>query len=539
MRLRVSRHLLWLAVAVPAMAGVEIGRRIFANNDDARFAVLAQDVLSHGFSVFPALNNVPYYNKPALLAWLIALASWPAGHVSQFSAVLPSALAGVATAFAVYVLGRDLFGSEVGRYAALIAVATQGFFLQARLPLPDMLMTLFITLALWQFWRMTQDDARGWHWLGFYGFTALAFWAKGPAGVMPLAVALGWALAARRADRWRRLRPARGLGVLVLLVAPWWLLGIKSDSAAIRDAVLIDHLMWYLPTAVTWKSVTAPLRNSFGILFPWVVVVPIALARAVRATRGEGPGRERVQLLLLWALVTLVVIGVSRQQRLRYYLPLVPPVALLIAWWLAVAVPLGRGARRLPWRAYAVATVLVLLMIVGVLIANGGLPRDAVVSLPSSVLEVLVLGAGLAAMLGALVWGVRWNRVGRAFAVAWLGSAVFVAGAYHWEVERFNAANDFPRVSQRMGPAVEAASVVASWGVPELPLTFYLARPVVAVENNADLQRVMSGGTRAVAIMTEGILASAREREPFEVLMNDRLALRSISLVRKDGEKRL
>ena len=155
------------------MACLELGRRIYANNDDARFAVLAQDVLSHGFRLFPDLNGVPYYNKPALLAWLIALASWPAGAVSQLTAALPSAVAGVGLAFVVYALGRGMFGADAGRYAALVAVATQGFFLQARLPLPDMLMTLFITTVLWHFWCITRSAAHAAHWVGFYGFTSL------------------------------------------------------------------------------------------------------------------------------------------------------------------------------------------------------------------------------------------------------------------------------------------------------------------------------------------------------------------------------
>jgi 4-amino-4-deoxy-L-arabinose transferase-like glycosyltransferase len=237
-------------------------------------------------------------------------------------------------------------------------------------------------------------------------------------------------------------------------------------------------------------------------------------------------------VLLVWALVTLVVVGVSRQQRLRYYLPLVPPVALLIAWWLASAVPRSREAARMPWRTYAVGAAALGAITAGVLVAGGGLPRDASISLPASVLEVLVLAGGLLTMLGALVWGVRTKRVGRAFAVAWLGSAAFVVGAYHWEVGRFNAAHDFPRVSQRMKPALRDASVLATWGVPELPLSFYMNRRVVAVETTAELDRVMSGAGLAVAIMTEGVLASSRER--FAVLVNDRLALRSVSLVRKE-----
>ncbi len=377
-------------------------------------------------------------------------------------------------------------------------------------------------------------QARVAHWLGFYGCVAAAFWAKGPAGFLPLAVALGWAAATPHAGAWRRLRLVPGLPVLALLVAPWWLLAFTADGAAIRDTVVVDHLMWYLPQTLTWKSVTAPLRNSFGILFPWVLVLPVVAVHAVHVVRARGGGSDRVRVLLVWALVTLVVVGVSRQQRLRYYLPLVPPVALLIAWWLASAVPRSREAARMPWRTYAVGAAALGAITAGVLVAGGGLPRDASISLPGSVLEVLVLAGGLLTMIGALVWGVHARRVGRAFAVAWLGSAVFVVGAYHWEVERFNAAHDFPRVSQRMKPALQDASVLATWGVPELPLSFYMNRRVVAVETNADLDRVMSSAGPAVAIMTEGVLASSRERERFAVLVNDRLALRSVSLVRKE-----
>jgi len=57
------------------------------------------------------------------------------------------------------------------------------------------------------------------------------------------------------------------------------------------------------------------------------------------------------------------------------------------------------------------------------------------------------------------------------------------------------------------------------------------------VETSAVLDRVMSGKP-AVAIMTEGELAR-QDHDPLEVLMSDRLALRAISLVRKDVAKRL
>ena len=581
MSARLTHHLAWLAAAAPLMAGLELGRRILGNNDDARFAVLAQDVLAHGLRMFPELNGAPYYNKPALLAWLIALVSWPAGSVSQLTAALPSAAAAVALAFVVWALGRDMFGAAAGRYAALVTVATQGFFLQARLPLPDMLMTFFITLALWQLWRMSRDGARGHHWLGFYGATALAFWSKGGAGFLPLAVALGWAVVNARDASWRRLGLLRGLALLVLLIAPWWLFGLRTDRVAIHGAVVDNQLFRYLPFTLTLNSVTAPLRNAFGILFPWVLVVPLVLVQAVRCARGEDAERRDVRAPLVWAAVTFVLIAVSREQRFRYYLPLVPPAALLIGWWLARALPECGGILRVPWRLYG-GLALVLAAVTSAALGGGRRrSEDLLASLPASLGEALVLAGGLGAMIVALGWGMQrarndatrtwgrppaagtgleravndatraWGRppaagtglersiVARAFAVAWLGSAVFVAGAYHWEVDRFNAANDFPRVSERMRPALQGASVVATWGVPELPLSFYFHRRVVRVETVDDLERVMSGGATAVAIMTDGVLAGNRDRERLEVLMQETFTLQSISLVRRELANRL
>jgi 4-amino-4-deoxy-L-arabinose transferase-like glycosyltransferase len=167
---------LWLIAAAALMVGIDLGRRILATNDEARFAMLAQDMLSRGTWLFPQLNGAEYNTKPPLLAWLIALASWPGGTVTQLTAVLPSGLAAVGTALVVYATGRSMLGEMAGRFAALAVVTTQGWFLHARLPMPDMLMTFFLTLSVASLWQMARGGAGPW-WLAFYASMAAAFWA--------------------------------------------------------------------------------------------------------------------------------------------------------------------------------------------------------------------------------------------------------------------------------------------------------------------------------------------------------------------------
>src|SRR5262249_60939157 len=105
----------WVVGGAAVMVGVDLGRRILTTNDEARFPLLAQDILTRGDWLFPILNGIVYHNKPILLAWLIALVSWPVGYVTQFTAVIPSAGAAVPTPPGVLAPGRRVFGGPPGQ----------------------------------------------------------------------------------------------------------------------------------------------------------------------------------------------------------------------------------------------------------------------------------------------------------------------------------------------------------------------------------------------------------------------------------------
>jgi len=526
-----SRPLLWLTAAALLMVTIDLGRAVLSTNDEVRFAVLGQDILAGGSWIFPQLNGTIYHNKPPLLAWLVALASWPAGHVSQLTAALPSALAGLGVALMIYALGRRLFGAAAGWFAALVAITTQGFFVHARLPMPDILLTLFITIALAMFWPMWRGRPGAW-WVGFYGFTAAAFWAKGPAGLLPLAVALAYVLTSRRPGAWRDLRLAHGLALFLLLIAPWWIREALSDHAQVRNVVVVDYLFWYLPSNLGAAALAAPAQHVFGILFPWVLVVPAALARAVTVARKErGEERDGILFLLVWAAVLLVFVGISQQQRVRYYLPLVAPVSLLIGWWTAAALTRRAPARGIPWRAYAAAGGVLGALTAVFVVVRPEWFRKLEETAPSSIGEVVVIVAALALMLAAVVYGMRWNRLAQAFGVAWVASAVLVAGSYHWQIERRNAAFDYSRLRAEIRTELHDPPLVAASGVQELPFVFYFERRVVAAQTAADVRRALAQNSGTVAILSDAAIASWGDQPRLTLLLHDRLAYRPISVV--------
>lgn len=318
-----------------ALLFFNLGTRVLATNDETRFPVLARDILREGHWLLPRLDGIPHLNKPPLHAWLIALAAWPTGAVTQWTAALPSVLAALAVVLTTHWIGLRLFDAERALVAGLTALTTVGVFSFARVPMPDMTFCAAITGALAAF-VAAEFGGRRWALVAFYGLTGMAFWTKGPAGLLPLAVVAvhlglgyGW-------SGLRRIVSAPGMLLLALLVGAWVVLSVRASRTEqlVDDVVIADLLLWYVPTRWPgWHQVLQPPLQALTILLPWSVLLPGAIWIAFRPADPESARRAR--FLLLWLGVLFVLVAVTREQRMRYYLPLCPPAALLIAGWYA------------------------------------------------------------------------------------------------------------------------------------------------------------------------------------------------------------
>jgi 4-amino-4-deoxy-L-arabinose transferase-like glycosyltransferase len=356
---------------------------------------------------------------------------------------------------------------------------------------------------------------------------AAAFWAKGAAALLALAVAVLWVIVDRPRGGWRALHLPGGLALFAAIVAPWLVGKLALETAEMSEVVVADNLLWYLPRSPA--ILAGPPQHLFGILFPWVLVAPLAVWQALRAVRERRRDRDALVFLLAWTGALVACLAISEQQRLRYYLPLISPVALLVGWW-AAAEP-SPASRGLPWRVYGALAVVLGIATAAATIVRPTWSNRTHVAFPGSSLEITVVAAGLIAMLAALVYGVRRGRLRQAFAAAWVGSAVWVAGWYHWELERRNAAYDYPRVHAEARRLLPEAPVVAAWGVYELPFSFYFGRPVKAIQTAGDLERVMSEHPRSSAVLTRAALEHVEPRRTLRVLPLDRLNFDPIVLV--------
>jgi 4-amino-4-deoxy-L-arabinose transferase-like glycosyltransferase len=351
-----------------AVLAYNFGSRLLITNDDTRFPVLARDALVNGHWLVPALpDGRPHIVKPPLAAWLIALASWPSGHVSVRTAVLPSLLAAIGVVLVTYWLGRRLFGRDAGVVAGLIVATMVGMYTMAHSPMPDMVQLLAGTAAIAAY-VASGFGASPSILVPFYVVVGLGSLAKGAAGLVPLAVA-GVDAIVTEGTGLKRLVSFPGWLALAALAVPWWLAAASSGGQRrfVTEYVLSDQLYRYFGRGgrQDWWALAAPVTFGVTVLLPWVLLLPGALRRAVRES--DPDTRRRVRLLLVWLATVFALMAVSSQQRERYYLPLCPVAALLIGWWYSTS------AWR--WRARAFTGTWIAVAAVGAVVVALDTPR--------------------------------------------------------------------------------------------------------------------------------------------------------------------
>jgi 4-amino-4-deoxy-L-arabinose transferase-like glycosyltransferase len=387
-----------LALAL-AVFGASLGRRHLYDSDEARFALLAQDILVRGDWLLPRLREQPYMNKPPLFIWLIALLSLPVGHVTDFTAQLPAALAAAGAVIGTAVIGARLWNARVGGIAALILVTSVGFVHHAELVLTDMLLTCFIVLALYAFYTGVQHDSRPAMVVG-YGLVGLAVLSKGPAGLLALPPAAAVLFDRRGWRAWRTLFPLSGLAVLALLLLPFALTYLMREAGQYLTAVWgTDYLAWVTSPTERPASPAFPLPSVLLGMLPWSVLLPLVLRDEASRWRSD----EGSRWVLYWLGLLLLVFLLLPPKRTRYLLPLYPALALLLA----------RGidelrSSRLSSVWYRLTTVLWIslssLALAGLLgVGPSAAVRDLLTFVPESGPEVVIAVAVV--IVGALVGG--------------------------------------------------------------------------------------------------------------------------------------
>jgi 4-amino-4-deoxy-L-arabinose transferase-like glycosyltransferase len=444
-----------------------LGRRPLDNQDEARYSLLAREAVEHGHWVLPRVRDEVYLNKPPLYFWAIAFFALPFRAVTDVTAPIASVVSAVVGLLAVFAIGRLLWGTAVGLAAALVLATSPFYFLMAHQVLTDMMLTTWMSWALY-FYLSAGRAADPWRpLLAFYLCVAGALASKGPAALLVLVAAMVASLAT---DGWggvRRLRLPLGLGLLALSALPWLLPYLLQRERSYTHAVIMaDYLGWYFRSAVT--SRLEEVGAHLSRFLPWgLFLLPAAWWWA----RDHDVDRKR---LLLWAATFIVLLSLSGEQRARYFLPLWPLFAILVAeFWVRGS----EGNRSLV--EWAAAVYLVLVIGAVAFVVWGSVSGPDAVFLPTGAGERWVVAVAITAGAVLALLGLRVDHSGLA-AVGWLaaGLGVVLAVTAVGYPPRFAQLHDYPDMARRITSRLEPGQPLLAYPDASLAWDFYLRRPV-------------------------------------------------------------
>ena len=305
-----------------------VGAKQIVTGDDARFAVLAQDMLERSTWFDARVRDQRYRNKPLLYPWMIKVLSMPGGRVTEITAQLPIALAAIVAVFLTTRLGHHVFSPRVGVWSGLVLATSYAFVSHSQILLPDMLVVAFGLAALLSFWRAMTEPPGTRALVAFYAFVALGVFAKGPMGALPLVVAIGWLLSEEGWRGLRRLGSRVGAIAFVVVSLAWLVPFIFAGSKSFaRNVVWEDWLAWYLGGPKPLKVVNLWLEAAKGLM-PWTTLFVLPLLCLRREWRNPA-----YRFAFLGWVLPFVVVMMSSNHRVRYLLPTYPAAALLVAWW--------------------------------------------------------------------------------------------------------------------------------------------------------------------------------------------------------------
>jgi 4-amino-4-deoxy-L-arabinose transferase-like glycosyltransferase len=337
--LRKIPRILWLTLPLAyALYVYHLDAAGLLGPDEPRYAAVARDMARTGDWVTPHLWGQPWFEKPALLYWMVA-AGFRLGLGPELAPRLPIALMALAfLGFYWWILRRE-FGDMAASFAVLSLGTCAGWVAFSQVGVTDMpLAATFSAAMLLALPWIARGDTR---WLpaaaALLGFAVLA------KGLVPLVLVLPLVLRGRIRDLigWRVVAP------FCVVALPWYVLCYLRNGRTFLDV--------FFGQQTFGRFFSLELQHGQ----PWWFYLPVLLAGLLPWTplvflvaRRHALRDPRRVFLLSWFLFGLVFFSLAANKLPGYLLPLLPAVTALMG------IGLDEVENPAPWLAASAALLV-------------------------------------------------------------------------------------------------------------------------------------------------------------------------------------
>lgn len=355
--------------------------RDFTPSNELRYLSIADEALRDGHLFAFYNHGIPYADKPPLYIWCVMLCRMLAGG---HSCLILSLLSLVPAFVIVHIMDRWVMrgASSADRMAAAMMLTTCIMFLGTAVVIRmDMLMCMFIVLALYTFYRMYTLDEDGKSGSAEYRrcslmmplWIFLALFTKGPVGLLvpPLSIALF--LIVRK--KWRSIGKFLGWktwGIIAGLSTLWLVCVYFDGGRSYLDNLLFKQTMGRAVNAFTHsKPIWFYIPSILWCLAPYSLLLAGAY---VTALIPSAQIRSDKEILFLSVISGSFVMLSCFSSKLPIYLVPIFPFAVYL---FPLVLERCGGRRWMIWAIGIPAAILAFAGIAAILLLGGVIPVSA------------------------------------------------------------------------------------------------------------------------------------------------------------------
>jgi hypothetical protein len=302
---------------------------------ESNYALTAKEMVTTADWLSPRIYGKPWYDKPVLIYWLLALAMKTLGYAELAVRLVP-AIAGAGGVALSYWFVAKVRGERAGWLTAAVLATSLQYFVIAKLIITDSLLFTLNAAALACFYLgyvNQRGAAKRWYLLS-YPCLGLAVLTKGPVGVLLPGLTILIFLAWR--NKWSELRQMRlGFGLLLFLIValPWyWLMYIRHGQAFLQTFFGIHN---YLRATVS-EHPRDNVIYYYPLLFaastlPWTGFCFAGIGAGWRQCRRQ---QDLPIFLMIWVGVFGVFYSLMATKYPTYIFPVLFPASVLTACYL-------------------------------------------------------------------------------------------------------------------------------------------------------------------------------------------------------------
>ncbi len=268
-----------------------LGDTLFNTKGEPREAIVAVSILKSGNWILPQSygGDIPY--KPPFLAWCIAIfSSLLGGEVTHFTSRLPSALAMIAMAVAIFKFYCRRTSPSIAFCTALVTLTAFEVHRAATACRVDMLLTACMVGSLFLLYDHYERGKRGISW-GAVLTMSCAILTKGPVGMLLPCLVIG-IFRLIRGERFLRVFASLAItGILALVIPAIWYVAAYQQGGDGFVSLAMEENFGRFIGKMSYDSHVRPIYYNFAMLVSGLLPYTLLLLLSLFTLSYQSPKR--------------------------------------------------------------------------------------------------------------------------------------------------------------------------------------------------------------------------------------------------------